>query len=72
MVSAFVQDPPYLKRGFQRIDWGGIGLLTVGLTALQMVLERGQEVDWFASQWIILGTVTAVVAMRHNHMGTDT
>ncbi|HVA69209.1 MAG TPA: DHA2 family efflux MFS transporter permease subunit [Candidatus Binataceae bacterium] len=63
MVSAFVEDPPYLKRGFERIDWGGIGLLTVGLTALQVVLERGQEVDWFASHWIILGAVTAVVAI---------
>jgi MFS transporter, DHA2 family, multidrug resistance protein len=56
MVSAFVQDPPYLKRGFRSIDWGGIGLLTIGLTALQIVLERGQEVDWFASRWIVLGT----------------
>jgi MFS transporter, DHA2 family, multidrug resistance protein len=63
MVSAFVQDPPYLKRGFQNIDWGGIGLLTVGLTALQIVLERGQEVDWFASQWIIFGTTVTVFAI---------
>lgn len=63
MVSAFVEDPPYLKRGFQRIDWGGIGLLTVGLTALQIVLERGQEVDWFSSHWIVIGTVIAVVAI---------
>src|SRR5215469_14596099 len=31
MVSAFVQDPSYLQRGLRRIDWGGIGLLTVGL-----------------------------------------
>ena len=59
MVSAFVQDPPYLKRGFQRIDWSGIALLTIGLTSLQVVLERGQEVDWFASNWIIIGTVIA-------------
>jgi MFS transporter, DHA2 family, multidrug resistance protein len=63
MVSAFVQDPPYLKRGIQRIDWGGIGLLTMGRTAMQIVLERGQEVDWFASHWIVLGTVIAVVAI---------
>ena len=32
MVSAFVHDPPYLKRGFERIDWLGIALLMVGLT----------------------------------------
>jgi MFS transporter, DHA2 family, multidrug resistance protein len=63
MVSAFVDDPPYLQRGLQRIDWTGIGLLTVGLTSLQIVLERGQEVDWFASNWIILGTIVAIAAI---------
>jgi DHA2 family multidrug resistance protein len=59
MVSAFVHDPPYLKRGVARIDWTGIILLTVGLTVAQVVLERGEEVDWFASNWIIIGTVIA-------------
>jgi DHA2 family multidrug resistance protein len=57
MVSAFVHDPPYLKRGIERIDWSGIALLTIGLTAMQIVLERGEEVDWFASHWIVAGTV---------------
>ena len=63
MVSAFVHDPPYLKRGVQRIDWTGIILLTVGLTAAQVVLERGEEVDWFASNWIIIGTVVGAVGI---------
>jgi DHA2 family multidrug resistance protein len=59
MVSTFVHDPPYLKRGVQRVDWTGIILLTVGLTAAQVVLERGEEVDWFASNWIIIGSMVA-------------
>ncbi len=63
MVSAFVHDPPYLRRGLTRIDWGGIALLSVGLTATQVVLERGEEVDWFASNWIVLGTIAAAVAL---------
>ena len=63
MVSAFVHDPPYLKRGLQRIDWTGIALLTIGLTSMQIVLERGEEVDWFASHWIVAGMVTAAVAL---------
>jgi DHA2 family multidrug resistance protein len=63
MVSAFVHDPPYLKRGLEKIDWGGIGFLTIGLTATQIVLERGQEVDWFASNWIVVGALVAVVAL---------
>jgi DHA2 family multidrug resistance protein len=63
MVSAFVHDPAYLKRGVAAIDWGGIMLLTVGLTAAQVVLERGEEVDWFASHWIVFGTVVAALAL---------
>jgi MFS transporter, DHA2 family, multidrug resistance protein len=59
MVSAFVHDPPYLKRGVQNIDWMGIILLTVGLSSFQVVLERGEEVDWFSSNWIVLGAVIA-------------
>jgi MFS transporter, DHA2 family, multidrug resistance protein len=63
MITTFVEDPPYLKRGFMKIDWTGIALLSVGLTAMQLVLERGEEVDWFASDWIVAGTVTAVTAL---------
>jgi MFS transporter, DHA2 family, multidrug resistance protein len=63
MVSAFVTDPPYLKRGVASIDWTGIGLLTVGLTTMQIVLERGQDVDWFANNWIVVGTVVASIAL---------
>jgi DHA2 family multidrug resistance protein len=63
MVSTFVQDPPYLPRGVDRIDWAGIGLLTIGLAVLQLVLERGQEVDWFASHLVVMGSIVAVVAL---------
>ena len=63
MVSAFVHDPPYLKRGITKIDWSGIGLLTVGLTTMQAVLERGEEVDWFANNWIVIGTIVAATAV---------
>jgi MFS transporter, DHA2 family, multidrug resistance protein len=62
MVLAFVHDPPYLKRGLARIDWGGIVLLAVWIIAMQIVLERGQEVDWFASRWILLGAIATVGA----------
>lgn len=63
MVTAFVHDPPYLKRGLERVDWIGIGLLTVGLTTLQLVLERGQSFGWFASNWIIAGAIVATVTV---------
>ncbi|HKD65866.1 MAG TPA: DHA2 family efflux MFS transporter permease subunit [Candidatus Binataceae bacterium] len=63
MVSAFVHDPLYLKRGVQNIDWTGIVLLTIGLSTFQLVLERGEEVDWFSSNLIVLGTVVASVTL---------
>ena len=63
MVSTFVHDPPYLKRGVRSIDWTGIILLLFGLTTAQLVLERGQQVDWFASFWIVLGAAAAAVAL---------
>src|SRR5579883_2019708 len=63
MVSAFVHDPPYLKRGVQHIDWTGIALLLLGLTAAQLVLERGQQVDWFNSNWIVLGMAIAALTL---------
>ena len=63
MVSAFVHDPPYLKRGVAAIDWAAISLLTVVLTAAQVVLERGEEVGWFANPWILFGTVVAGLAL---------
>ncbi|HVA66107.1 MAG TPA: DHA2 family efflux MFS transporter permease subunit [Elusimicrobiota bacterium] len=63
MTSAFVEDPPYLQRHFENIDAAGIGLLTVGLSLMQIVLEHGEEVDWFSSRWICFGAAGAVVAL---------
>lgn len=63
MVSVFVDDPHYLKRGFTHIDWVGIALLMVGLTTLQLVLERGQSFGWFASNWIVAGAILATFAI---------
>jgi DHA2 family multidrug resistance protein len=63
MVSAFVEDPPYLKRGITRVDWVGMALLTFGLTGLQIVLERGQEHNWFHSSAITAGAVITVMAL---------
>jgi DHA2 family multidrug resistance protein len=63
MVSLFLKDPHYLRRGVQKVDWVGIALLSVGLTSMQVVLERGQEQDWFASNWIVLGATLTVLAL---------
>jgi MFS transporter, DHA2 family, multidrug resistance protein len=63
MVSTFVADPPYLRRGITRVDWVGIMLLTAGLTGMQIILERGNEHNWFASRAITVGTLLTVVTL---------
>jgi len=62
LIGAFVHDPSYLRRGVKRIDWMGIGLLTVALTTMQIVLERGQEENWFESGLIMAGTLLCTAA----------
>jgi DHA2 family multidrug resistance protein len=54
MIWLFIFDPPYIRRGSARIDYWGIGLLTVGIGALQLGLDRGQEYDWFSSRLVTL------------------
>ncbi|QAT17570.1 MFS transporter [Candidatus Velamenicoccus archaeovorus] len=63
MVYHYVHDPEYLKRGIKKVDWFGISFLMVGLTALQIVLERGQEKNWFDSTFIITWSIVSVVAL---------
>ncbi len=61
MMRAFITDPPYLKRTTKRMDGWGLGLLAVGMGALQIVLDRGQQDDWFSSDLIVtLGVVAGV------------
>jgi len=60
LVFNFLQDSPDSKVT-ARIDFFGIGLLTVGLGCLQFVLEEGQQDDWFQSNLILrLSFVSAV------------
>jgi len=63
MTRLFVFDPPYLRRESQGIDYWGMGLLVVGIGALQFVLDKGQQEDWFASTMITTLAVISVVAL---------
>jgi len=56
-------DPPHMQRGLARIDIIGIVLLAVGLTALQLVLERGERENWFDSSFIVWMTVLTLVTL---------
>ena len=52
-----------MQRALARIDVLGIILLAVGLTALQLFLERGEREQWFASSFIVLLAVVAGISL---------
>ena len=53
MISRFVEDPPYIKNARPgKFDGMGLGLLAVWLGSLQIILDKGQEDDWFGATWI--------------------
>jgi DHA2 family multidrug resistance protein len=66
LTQRLIQDPPYLKRrklSETRIDYVGLGLVALGLGALQVVLDKGQREDWFESHFIIVLTVISAAAL---------
>jgi DHA2 family multidrug resistance protein len=53
MIMRYVEDPPYIKNAKPgKIDGIGLGLLAIWLGALQIILDKGQEDDWFGATWI--------------------
>ena len=53
MLSRFVTDPPYIKDAKPgKIDAIGFGLLGISLACLQIILDKGQEDDWFGAIWL--------------------
>jgi DHA2 family multidrug resistance protein len=63
LAEWLVEDPPYIKRNLKAaIDFTGFGLLAVWLATLQIVLDRGQDADWFAAVWIRWFTVISIAA----------
>jgi DHA2 family multidrug resistance protein len=54
---------PIAKPVLKKIDWTGIALLSIGVSTLQTVLERGETEDWFATPYIAWFTVIAIIAL---------
>ncbi|SEP41451.1 DHA2 family efflux MFS transporter permease subunit [Propionispora vibrioides] len=53
LVKVLVQGPENTKKVKGTIDYIGLGLIAIGLGALQIVLDKGQQEDWFDSTFII-------------------
>ena len=63
MTRMFVFDPHYIRRVSSKIDYWGIGMLAVGIGTLQLVLDKGQEKDWFSTNWITGAAIIATIAI---------
>src|ERR1700677_1929818 len=66
LTHVLVEDPPFLrriKRGGVRVDYIGIAFLTLGVASLQILLDKGQEDDWFGSHFITTLVITATVCL---------
>ena len=63
LVHLFISDPPYIRRTSNRIDYWGLGMLALGIAALQVMLDKGQEDDWFSSHFIVTLAIVAVIGL---------
>lgn len=64
MAKVFVYDPHYLQGKPERVDYWGLGMLAVGMGALQIMLDKGQQEDWFSSNMItVLANIAAVLLL---------
>jgi MFS transporter, DHA2 family, multidrug resistance protein len=63
-VAALVEDPPWvLKQAKRGIDGIGLGLIALGLGSLQVMMDRGEDDDWFGSSFIVLMAVLAAAGL---------
>jgi len=64
MINRFIKDPPYIKNAkVSPFDNIGFATLVVWTGCLQVVLDKGQEVDWFGAVWIRWAVFAMVVAL---------
>ena len=61
LIANFVHDPPFIKNAkVGAFDNIGFGLLIVWTGCLQVVLDKGQEDDWFGALWVRLAVVALI------------
>ncbi len=64
LIKMWVVDPPYAqKQGMQKIDFWGFFFLVVWISSLQVVLDKGNNADWFGSAWVCWLTVICIASM---------
>ncbi len=73
MINRFIHDPSYIKNAKpSAFDTYGFSMLVIWVGALQIILDKGQEADWFHATWIrwtflIMATGLALFLWRSWH-----
>lgn len=66
-VSAVVEDPPWARagagKGKRHIDIVGLGLIAIGFACLQLMLDRGEQDDWFSNLGIRIAGIGALLGL---------
>ncbi|MDE3185905.1 MAG: DHA2 family efflux MFS transporter permease subunit [Acidobacteriota bacterium] len=64
LITRFIHDPPYIKHAkVGAFDNIGFGLLIVWTGCLQVVLDKGQEDDWFGAMWVRWAVAALFIAL---------
>jgi MFS transporter, DHA2 family, multidrug resistance protein len=63
MIKTFLKDPPYLRRSSAPVDSWGLATLVIWVATLQIMLDKGQEEDWFDSRFIVVLAVLFAVGL---------
>ena len=75
MCNLFVEDPPYLRQlGKPKMDFIGFGLMAIGLASLQVMLDKGEEADWLAAnyiRWLLVATIVGLGAFVVRELVTE-
>jgi DHA2 family multidrug resistance protein len=72
-VSTFVKESPKYGQG-KKVDWFGILFLALGVGALQVILEKGEDKDWFQTWWIsalVLVTLVSAICFVWREISID-
>lgn len=64
-IYQLLEDPPWEKKSEEKltVDWTGIGLIALGLGCLQVMLDRGEDDDWFYSNFIRTFAVLTLIGI---------
>jgi DHA2 family multidrug resistance protein len=62
-IYALVEDPPWAKKRSKPVDYIGLSLITLGLGSLQIMMDRGEDDNWFGSPFIQIMAVLALIGI---------